>query len=306
MTPVQDPSLHRKGLMITAIGGLALSFDIPLIRSAHGEVWSVLAVRSIATFLVAMAVWSVLRLLLHRPLPLIPGRAGLAAGVLYGINSLTFMLAVFNTTTANVVFILAFTSMFAALLSWLFLGERPSNATLATMAAMVCGVVLIVHDGLESGNFFGDAMAACSAFLLASAITISRKSGADMGFVPLVTAIVPGLAGLLMLPGGSLQIEQPAFILFNGLVMIPLAFWCLATGPRYLSAPEVGMFYLLETVLAPIWVWIVFAEQPSGQTLVGGSILILALLCHSLWQMRSKAKAARLQSASAVAAPTYP
>ncbi len=306
MTPLQDPSLHRKGLMITAIGGLALSFDIPLIRSAQGEVWSVLAVRSIATFLVAMAVWSVLRLLLRRPLALIPGRAGLAAGVLYGINSLTFMLAVFNTTTANVVFILAFTSMFAALLSWLFLGERPSNATLATMAAMVCGIALIVHDGLETGNFFGDAMAACSALLLASAITISRKSGADMGFVPLVTAIVPGVAGLLMLPGGTLQIEQPAFILFNGLVMIPLAFWCLATGPRYLSAPEVGMFYLLETVLAPIWVWIVFAEQPSSQTLVGGSILITALLCHSLWQMRSKAKAARLQATCAVAAPVRP
>jgi len=53
------------------------------------------------------------------------------------------------------------------------------------------------------------------------------------------------------------------------------------------------MFYLLETVLAPIWVWIVFAETPTTQTLIGGSILILALLAHSLWQMRSKARAAQ-------------
>nr|WP_210333523.1 DMT family transporter [Rhizobium sp. ARZ01] len=291
--------MHRKGLIITAIGGLALSFDIPLIRSAQGEVWSVLAARSLSTFLIAVAAWSIIRLLMKRPMVLIPGWAGLAAGVFYGITSVTFVLAVFNTTTANVAFLLAFTSMFAALLSWIFLGERPSKATLLTMAAMVCGVALIVQDGLESGNLFGDAMATCTAFVLASAITISRKSGADMGFVPLAAAILPGLFAVFMLPAGTLQIEQPGFILFNGLVMIPLAYWCLATGPRFLSAPEVGMFYLLETVSAPIWVWIIFTERPTNQTLVGGAILIAALLAHSLWQMRSKAKAAAMRAAAA-------
>jgi drug/metabolite transporter (DMT)-like permease len=294
-----DPALHRKGLLITAIGGLALSFDIPLIRSAEGEVWSVLAVRSLATFAMALVAWAVLRFAFRKRMALVPGPMGLMIGVLYGINSLTFMLAVFNTTTANVVFILAFTSMFAAILSWIFLGERPSKATLLTMAAMVAGVALIVHDGLESGNMFGDAMAACSAFLLASAITLSRRSGADMGFVPLVTAIFPGMVALALLPQAGLSIGNPGFILFNGLIMIPLAFWCLATGPRYLSAPEVGMFYLLETVLAPIWVWIVFAETPTSQTLIGGTILILALLAHSLWQMRSRARAAKAGDAAA-------
>ncbi|WP_242221961.1 DMT family transporter [Shinella zoogloeoides] len=293
MPPASDPALHRKGLLITAIGGLSLSFDIPLIRLSDGEVWSVLATRSIATFVVALLAWSVVRFALGRRMALIPGPIGLLIGVLYGINSLTFMLAVFNTSTANVVFILAFTSMFAAILSWIFLGERPSNATLLTMGAMVAGVALIVHDGLESGNFFGDAMAACSAFLLASAITLSRHTRLDMGFVPLVTAIFPGIAALLLLPEAGFQVAHPGFILFNGLIMIPLAFFCLATGPRFLSAPEVGMFYLLETVLAPIWVWIVFSETPTNQTLIGGSILILALLAHSIWQMRSKARAAR-------------
>ncbi|MBN9055505.1 MAG: DMT family transporter [Rhizobiales bacterium] len=290
MPQTSDPALHRKGLLITATGGLALSFDIPLIRSAHGEFWSLLVLRNLSVFLMAIVLWAGLNVVLGRKTALVPGRKCLLVTLFYGVNSLTFMLAVFNTTTANVVFILAFTSMFAAILSWIFLGERPSNATLVTMAAMVAGVALIVHDGLESGNFFGDAMAACSAFLLASAITLSRRSGLDMGFVPLVTAIFPGIVALLLLPDTGFQIASPGFILFNGLIMIPLAFWCLATGPRYLSAPEVGMFYLLETVLAPIWVWIVFAETPTTQTLIGGSILILALLAHSLWQMRSKAR----------------
>ena len=299
MSQTNDPALHRKGLLITAIGGLALSFDIPLIRSANGEVWSVLATRSIATFAMALLAWSVVRFVIGKRVALIPGPIGVLAGILYGVVSLTYMLAVFNTTTANVVFIVAFTSMLAALLSWIFLGERPSNATFVTMAVMVAGVALIVHEGLASGNIFGDVMAACTALLLGSVITLSRKSGRDMGFVPLITAIFPGIAALLLLPDTGFQVASPGFILFNGLIMIPLAFWCLATGPRYLSAPEVGMFYLLETVLAPIWVWIVFAETPTTQTLIGGSILILALVAHSLWQMREKARAARAGDAAA-------
>ncbi|OCP36604.1 DMT family transporter [Ensifer sp. LC163] len=294
MSPTTDAALHRRGLAITGLGGLALSFDIPLIRSAGGEVWSLLAVRSLSTFFIGLLAWFVINRLLGRKISLIPGKAGLVVGLFYGINSCTFLLAVFNTSTANVVFILAFTSMFAALLSWIFLKERPSNATLVTMAAMVIGVGLIVQDGLESGHLFGDAMAASSAFLLASAITISRASGRDMALVPLVTAIFPAAVALLLLPPGGFSIAAPEYILFNGLVMIPLAFFCLATGPRFLSAPEVGMFYLLETILAPIWVWLVFAESPTTQTLAGGAILIFALIGHSLWQVRSRAARAAL------------
>lgn len=293
MPSTSNAALHRKGLLITAIGGLALSFDIPLIRSADGEFWSMLVLRNLSVFLMALVLWAFLNVVLRRKTVLVPGRKGLLIALFYAVNSLTFMLAVFNTTTANVVFILAFTSMFAAILSWIFLRERPSNATLATMAAMVIGVILIVNEGLASGNFFGDAMAVCSALMLASALTLSRSTGADMGFVPLVASVISGGAGLFLLPDGGLTVAEPIYILFNGIVLLPLAFWCLATGPRYLSAPEVGMFYLVETVLAPIWVWIVFTETPTTQTLIGGSILILALLAHSLWQMRSKTRAAK-------------
>ncbi|MBV7520218.1 DMT family transporter [Ensifer sp. ENS12] len=289
MSSSSDAAMHRRGLAITGLGGLALSFDIPLIRSAGGDVWSLLAVRSLSTFVIALGAWFVINRVFGRKISLLPGKTGLVVGLFYGVNSCTFLLAVFNTSTANVVFILAFTSMFAAILSWIFLKERPSNATLVTMLIMVFGVGLIVQDGLESGHLFGDAMAASSAFLLASAITISRASKRDMALVPLVTAIFPAAVALLMLSPSGFTIAEPGYIFFNGLVMIPLAFFCLATGPRYLSAPEVGMFYLLETILAPIWVWLVFAETPTTQTLMGGAILIFALIGHSLWQMRSRA-----------------
>jgi drug/metabolite transporter (DMT)-like permease len=279
-----DP--HKKGLVLTTIGGLALSFDVPLVKLADGGLWSVIAMRSIFTFAAAILLWFVVGYVSKRRPVLIPGRAGWLAGICYGLSTMTFLGAVFHTATANVVFIVAFTPMFAALFGWLLIKEVPSTATVLTMGAMVAGVALIVAGGLQSGGLLGDLLAAVTSALLAGAITISRKSRSDMGFVPLVATALPAVIGAAFVAVEGFSMQAPLWIIFDGIVMIPLAFWCLATGPRYLSGPEVGMFYLLETILAPIWVWMIFTEVPAAQTLIGGAILVLALIAHSVWQMR--------------------
>jgi len=293
-------SSHARGLLLTAIGGLTLTVDIPLIKLSGGDAWTVLMLRSATTFITALCVWVVWRALKPSSAPaLIPGKKGAAVAMLYGVSSICFLTAVFNTSTANVVFILAFNSMFAALLSWLFLKEQPRPITLASMAVMFVGVGIIVSEGMKAGNLFGDMMAVCASFLLASAITISRASGRDMGLTPLVAAILPCIiAAFAVSQQGGMNITAPWWIIFNGAVIIPLSFYCLATGPRYISGPEVAMFYLLETVLAPIWVWLIFTEVPSTRSLIGGAILIAALVFHSLWQiahgsMRRAARAPR-------------
>ncbi len=277
-------------MLLTAIGGLALSMDIPLVRLGDGDIWSVLGIRSAATVLATLVILGAMRVTSGKWPVLVPGRPGLLAGLLYGISSLTFVLAVFNTTTANVVFIVAFNPMFGALLSWIFLKEKPSAATLIAMLFMISGVGLIVSEGLSSGHFFGDAMALLSAFILAAAITVGRASRREMGFVPLLAAILPAVLGLAQALPSGLSIAHPGWVLLNGAIVMPVAFWCLATGPRYLSAPEVGMFYLLETVLAPIWVWMIFAERPATMTLVGGGILVAAIAAHSGWMARRKSR----------------
>lgn len=282
---------HRKGLLLTTLGGLALSMDIPLIRLSHGEVWSVLSVRSVATIIVAIAALAVIRRARGSLLGILPGRLGLPVGFFYGLTTITFLLAVYYTTAANVVFIIALNPMFTALLSWIFLRERPAISTFVTMAFMIVGVGLIVGDGMEGGHLLGDALSVVASFSIACAITISRASRQDMGFASLLGAVVPAIAGLYHVIPSGFSIDHPGWILFDGAVLMPLSFWCLATGTRFISAPEVAMFYLLETILAPIWVWLIFAEAPTNMTLAGGAILILALAAHSLWQARVKTRA---------------
>jgi drug/metabolite transporter (DMT)-like permease len=282
--PASSPH-HAKGLALTAVGGLTLTFDVPLIRLADGDHWSILLLRSSTTLVATLLIWLAWRGLRGNAPSLIPGKAGLIVAALYGLSSITFMTSVYHTSTANVVFILAFNSMFAALLSWLLLGERPAVSTLITMAVMAGGVFIIVSASMGSGHLFGDLMAVVTAMLIASAITISRSTGRDMGFAALVAVLIPLAVAAPMVATTGLSVAVPWWIILNGAVVMPVAFFCLATGPKYLSGPEVAMFYLLETVLAPIWVWMIFAEVPADATLTGGAILIVALVAHSLWQL---------------------
>lgn len=277
---------HVKGLLLAAIGGLMLTVDIPVLRLADGEPWSVMLTRS-AIVLATVVVVVFLARVSGRKIPvLVPGMAGWIVTALYGLSAITFLIAVFNTSTANLVFILAFNPMFAALLSWVFLGERPKPVTMAAMVIMAIGVLIIVHEGLGAGHFLGDMLALASGLTIAAAITITRASGQDMGFTALVGAVAPLVVAIVMVGQVGYSVQQPLWLLINGAIIIPVSFFCLAAAPKYIPGAEVAMFYLLETVLAPVWVWMIFSEVPSRQSAIGGAILIVTLIAHSLWQLR--------------------
>jgi drug/metabolite transporter (DMT)-like permease len=277
---------HAKGLALTAFGGLTLTVDIPLIRLANGDHWSILFMRTGTTLIAALIIWAIWRFFSPKAPQLIPGRAGLAVAALYGLGSIVFITAVYNTSTANLVFILAFNTMFAALLSWVFLKERPRPATLIAMLFMIFGVLIIVGDSIGTGQMFGNVMALLSTLCIAGAITITRASGKDMGFTSLVGVVFPFAVAMLMVSKTGINVAAPWWIILNGAVVMPIAFFCLANGPKYISGPEVAMFYLLETILAPVWIWMIFAEAPSRNSMIGGTILIVTLVVHSLWQLQ--------------------
>ncbi len=281
---------YHKGLFITAIGGLFLSFDIPLIKLADGQAWSVVMVRTGLTFLASLIIWALWSLISGKRRPLVPGAIGWIVGMLYGMASMAFVTAVYLTSTAHLVFILALNPMISALLGWVFLGEKPKTITFIAMFFMLIGVGIIVSDGITNGDILGDVIALISTTLMATAITISRKSGKDMGLAAIFATFIPFIAASFMVLNTSYSINAPVWVVLDGLIIVPIAFICLATGPRFISGPEVAMFYLLETILTPIWVWIIFFEEPTSATLLGGTIMIVTLVIHSTWQLLSSKK----------------
>ena len=137
----------------------------------------------------------------------------------YGLTGVTFVTAIYHTSTADLVFILAFNTVFAALLSWLFLRERPRLGTVIAMSAMILGVLIIVGGSVGTGHLFGDFMALCSALFVAIAITISRASGKDMGFTALIGVVLPLAVALYMVSGEGFHVNQPRWIIFNRAVI---------------------------------------------------------------------------------------
>ena len=280
---------HAKGLLLTFIGGMVLTIDIPLIMAADGGSWATLLVRSGCTMALVIVIAIARSLIFPTTGPLLVGKTGLIVAAIYGVAAITFTMAVFNTSAGNLVFILAFNSMFAALLGWLFLGERPAPATLVTMVVLIVAVGIIVSGSIGNGTLWGDTLAIITSLLLATAITVTRHSKADMGFAPMVGAVIPVVcAGAVIIAHDvPVHFEAPLWVILNGLIVLPLAFWCLATGPKYISGPEVAMFYLLETVLTPVWVWLLFGEVLSRETIIGGTMIIVALSLHSWVQLRA-------------------
>ena len=203
-----------------------------------------------------------------------------------------FFVGVFNTSTANLVFILAFNPMIAALLGWLTLKERPAPQTFLAMAVMIAGVFIIVRDGLNGGQWIGDAAALGSCVSIAAAITLSRISKRNHGFTVMISQLVPVLIALPVIWNQGVHVPEPQFMLLNGGLLLPLAFFCLAAAPRYIGAAESAMFYLLETVLAPVWVYFIFGEVPTTNALTGGAILLAALVAHTGWELSRKGGAA--------------
>lgn len=286
MTTPQPQDQTSKGLSLAFIGGLALSFDIPLIRLALSDPYTVMAARGLGIALILLLYWRFFANRSAMPKALFADRDFIIVGTLSGANNICFTMAVFNTSTANVVFILAFNALLAALLSWPMIGEKPKFHTWLAIAATVVGVGIIVADGLGTGNLFGDILALMCAGFLALSLTLTRKSGKDLSLAPGFGGLVSAAFALptLLLVGGELG--APVWLALDALILVPIAGITLWLAPRFITAPQVALFYLLETVLAPLWVWIVFFEVPSSNVFIGGIVVTVAIGLHAVYELR--------------------
>ena len=283
----------RLGLLIASIGGFLFTFDLPLLRLANGEKWTLVFARGICMFLSISIMWLILRLRSKEKMPYLAGAAGLAVVATNTIANIAYIGALVETNAANVVFILALIPVLTALFSRLFIREKIHVYTWAATFVALTGVGLIVFDGLGTGHMLGDIMALVCACCTAAAFTIIRASGKNIATSLALGSLVSAAIAAIFHPIHLTSLTVAAgfglpgwvWVALNGLVMIPLASSLIANGPRFLPSADVSMFFLLETVLTPIWIWMLFGEIPTAPVLFGGTIVIVTLIAHSVWRL---------------------
>lgn len=280
---------HRRGMALAAAGVFVLSFDALLVRMAAADAWDVVFWRA---WFICLSL-AVVQLLRRRPwLP--PGRnarrVGLAAAVLLGIDMALFVLSVSHTRVANTVVILAASPLFAGIFTWLFLGERVRPRTWAAIAVAAAGIGAVFGGSMDLGLWRGDLLALLLALFMGAVLTLLRAQPA-LERIPLVclSGLIGGLLAWPLADPLSLGAPSYAVLALMGLVQMPLALVLIATATRYLPAPEVSLFMLIESVLGPLWVWALLGEDPPPATFLGGLAVLGAVAVHS-WLALAEAR----------------
>jgi len=280
-------SEYRKGFLLTLLGVLVFTPDALLIRLTNLEFFSLTvgrgAIGGLAMFLgIALyyrrdfkkQIWAI-------------GGWGLVLAVLQGSFTWTFYGALKNTSVANVLIFFASMPLIAALMSKAFLHEQVQKVTWIAIGVVVFGLLLVGGQGLIVGNWLGDFLALMCAVIMAGFFTIVRGRHA-VNLIP-ATGLGLLLAALVASPFASypeMSSSQWVYLIIGAGFVLPVALGLLTLGPRYIPAPEAAMLGLLETVLGPLWVWLVISETPDAHTVIGGAIVIGTLFLHALWRMR--------------------
>ena len=280
-------SEHLKGLLITILGVLLVVPDSLFVRLIYAEPMVIAFWRSLISGIFVLLI-----------VALFYGRQGFQDVVNAGFSSLiyaaliastapAFVLAITNTSVANVVFILASMPVFATLFSRIFLGEPIKILMVVTMAIVAVGLGLIAYGSttVQIASWTGDIWAIYVSVAFAGALTAVRSAKS----VSMVPAIPLGYIGgaivlLFFISPFEVQIEDWNLVLMHGTIIGASS--CLLTlGPRFISSSEVSLLILLESVLAPILVWFVLGENPGRFAIFGGFIVISALSFFNLFNL---------------------
>ena len=209
------------------------------------------------------------------------GGAGIAVALCVAIASGCFIGALNHASVARVLFILAVAPVLAALLAWATLGEPISRRTALAMVLALCGVAVMLGAPGEA-SLTGDGLAFVAALAFSVMIVITRwRHEVSMAPATCLSQVILVVAFLPFATPGEISGDDLAWLAALGIGQIGLGFALLTVGARLIPAAQVGLITLLEVVLGPVWVWLALDERPGTLTLVGGTIVIAAIVLQT-------------------------
>ena len=224
------------------------------------------------------------------------GLPGVGVALCFACASTSFVVALAHTTVANILLMQAGAPLFAALMAYVLFRERVGVATWFAIAAVIAGVAIMVSDSVTGKTSpVGDGLAVLIsvAFALATVLTRRHANVRMMPAVFLGALICMAVAGPLA-GGMHVSAKDAALLFVFGALNLALGMILFVTGVRLLPAALAALIGTAEPVLGPVWVWLVHGEVPSGRTLTGGSVVIVALLLHLGWQFRQQSQLANV------------
>ena len=279
---------QQKGSLLAFIAVMFITPDSLFIRLSNVDTWGLVFYRGIIPFFTVFIVMLIIYRLNFFKILLSSGYHGLIYVCTFSITNITFVVSIQNTNVANTLVMIATAPMISAILGALFLKENPDKKTWFSIFITFLAIIYIFFDSLKIGNFYGDILGFITAVGLAvGAVTI--RSGKSKNLVP--AAVV----GKLFVAIFALFFIESFNLIGNDLIIIPtmcilcvaIPFVLVTIAPRFIPAAEVNLFFLLETIIGPIWVWMIIKEQPSIETLYGGAVIIMTIAIHSFLKLKN-------------------
>lgn len=263
---------------MSLLGVIILSPDSLLIRLAALDDHSLLFYRGLfPIFSISLLLWFYYRRGFTSACLGI-GWAGLLNGVLFALVNISFISAIQLTSVANTLLILSSAPVFAAILSLLVLGENQRIGTWLVILLSVISIFIIGLGSYGNSSLGGDLFAlGCAIATASSAVLVRYRKQIDLVPSVIIGSFFTACYGYAMSDGLAISSNQFIYLAIIGFLLVPLAFIILTIAPRYANSAEVQLVYLLESILGPLWVWLVIAETPPPNTLIGGSMLLLSV-----------------------------
>ena len=278
---------QQKGSLLAFIAVMFITPDSLFIRLSNIDTWGMLFYRGAIPFVVVLTGLlffyknNFLKALLG------VGYPGIFYVLSFSICNITFIISIQNTNVANTLIMIAMAPMISAILGAIFLKELPDKKTWIAIIITFISVTYIFYDSVQLGNIMGDIFGLITSFGLAVNAILVRYAK-DRDLVP--SAVI----GKLCVAIFAFFFVESFDLIGNDLIIIPLMcvmcvalpFVLVTIAPRFITAAEVNLFFLLEVILGPIWVWMVIKEQPSIETIQGGVVIILAISIHSFMSLK--------------------
>ena len=276
--------------ILLLFGGFCLSWGGFIIRSfEEASIWQILFLRSFF-FLLALIAFlfitykkNTFNIIKESGLP------GLLGGFVLSFSFVAFVVAMSNTTVANVVFIISTQTMFLAIFGYFYLKEKVSLIGLISILLAMSGIVIMVGDSISGGSLFGNIVALAIPINFAILVMIIRKNTK----VDMVPAIF--YSGIFSLIYGFFLAESFEFTKHDlwmgfllGVPQLAVSFICITIGSRTVESATVGILMLMETLCAPLWVWLFLNEIPPISVFIGGAVIISAIILKSFDKKHSK------------------